>query len=331
MSQLTTACAIACDDLQWLSMRNLVGNRLRVLELFAGIGGCAAAVGDAAEFVAAIDINPQALAVYRHNFSHPTICSTIEPLPAESFRAWNADLWWLSPPCQPYTHKGKQRDLADPRAAALLTLIERIEQVRPRYVALENVPPFGRSRTRQRLLDALARSGYYLREELLCPTDLGLPNRRRRYYLVASLEAIPERLLHTEKPRLLREFVDVRLHDNPLLLLDAASTKRFREALDIVDADNESAVASCFTAAYGRSVVRSGSYLRIAAGLRRFAPEEVLRLLGFPASYRLPPDLTLHRAWRLLGNSLSIGAVRSILSPILKELPQGEANTKEAS
>ena len=72
----------------------------------------------------------------------------------------------------------------------------------------------------------------------------------------------------------------------------------------------------CFTSAYGRSHVRSGSYLQQDTGVRRFSPTEILRLLGFPASYRLPPDLSLSKAWRLVGNSLAIAPVRAMLSTI---------------
>ena len=59
-------------------------NRLRVLELFCGIGGCAAALGDRAQIVAAVDINQVALSVYRQNFSSPPVhVRTIESLPAD--------------------------------------------------------------------------------------------------------------------------------------------------------------------------------------------------------------------------------------------------------
>ena len=75
-------------------------------------------------------------------------------------------------------------------------------------------------------------------------------------------------------------------------------------------------VTACFTSAYGRSPVRSGSYLATAAGIRRFSPAEILRLLGFPADYELPPEMTLRNAWRLVGNSLSVPAVRTVLAAI---------------
>jgi site-specific DNA-cytosine methylase len=109
--------------------------------------------------------------------------------------------------------------------------------------------------------------------------------------------------------------------------VDPELVRRYRQALDVVHPDEPGAVSACFTAAYGRSPVRSGSYLalngsegpRIPSGqprLRRFSPAEVLRLLGFPATYRLPPELPREKAWPLVGNSLSVPAVRRVLSSL---------------
>ena len=50
--------------------------------------------------------------------------------------------------------------------------------------------------------------------------------------------------------------------------------------------------------------------------LRRFSPGEVLRLLGFPASFELPPDLPRDAAWRLVGNSLSLPPVSAVLGRV---------------
>ncbi len=95
---------------------------LKVVELFCGIGGCAAAVGRHAEIVAAVDINTSALDVYRHNYTNPTITRSIESMRADQLSDVAADLWWLSPPCQPYTRQGRCCDFLDFPA----TLVSRI-------------------------------------------------------------------------------------------------------------------------------------------------------------------------------------------------------------
>jgi DNA (cytosine-5)-methyltransferase 1/tRNA (cytosine38-C5)-methyltransferase len=289
---------------------------LKVLELFCGIGGAAAALAPAAaRVVGAIDLNHLALEAYRANFPHPVRTANLESLEPQELAAFEADLWWMSPPCQPFTGRGRRRDDEDPRSRPLLHLVEAFETVRPAHVALENVPGFQASRTRQRLVDALGRQGYQLRETLLCPTRLGLPNRRLRYYLLASREPLAEIAEETLPLRPLAEFLDPDA-DSDQLRVEPTLSRRYRSALHRVDAEDAGAVTACFTAAYGHSPVRSGSYLQWKEELRYFSPDEILRLLGFPSSFRWPSSLTQQQRWRLAGNSLSVPAVRQILTGI---------------
>jgi DNA (cytosine-5)-methyltransferase 1 len=311
---------------------------LRVLELYCGIGGCAAAVGHCAQIVAAVDISRKTLGVYTHNFPHPTCARTLESLPAETWREWEADLWWMSPPCQPYTSRGPRRDVLDPRAASFLVVLERLAELRPPLVALENVPGFYQSQVHGRLREVLAATGYTVYECQLCPTELGVPNRRRRYYLVASrcgdldfgsLPRQPGRqapslwpartmIGHPHETKRLAFTVPQILEPDPSPALRVSDEvlRQYAGALHIVDATDDRAECSCFTAGYGRSWVRSGSYLRTAEGVRRFSPAEILRLLGFPAGFRLPDYLSPRHAWPLVGNSLSVPAVQAVLAPL---------------
>lgn len=286
----------------------------RLLELFCGIGGCSAAVGARAIVVAAVDQNRRALDVYRHNFAHPVHPLAIESVPDRLWRGWKATLWWMSPPCPPYTDRGLRRDLDDPRTRSFLAVLARIAEFRPRDVGFENVPGFAGSRAHARLRETLDRCGYEVAETLLCPTELGMPSRRLRFYLVASQDGLGGWPARDGVPCSVRALLDE--HPAPNLWCEEGLAARYPHALHVVDAAQPGACTACFTAAYGRSVIRSGSYLGTATGLRRFSPREILRLLDFPESYRLPPDLPLRAAWPLVGNSLSVRAVRWVLGAI---------------
>lgn len=300
---------------------------LRVLELFSGIGGCAAALQPActagvAEVVAAVEISPLGQLAYTANFSHPVSGDNLEFLARERLEAWQADLWWLSPPCQPYTRRGHRRDEADPRSRPLFALLAHLLEIRPRYVVLENVPGFAESRTLQKLTRSLKSHGYEIQEILLCPSRLGIPNRRRRFYLLASrttdgLRPLLEVAdLETNPPLLspLASYLDP--NPSPDLFIAPSIRQSYQEALHIVDPESPGALSACFTSAYGRSLVRSGSYLVASEGVRRFSPAEILRLLGYQSTYQLPKQLSREQAWRLVGNSLSIPAVRRVLSAV---------------
>lgn len=297
---------------------------LRAVELFCGIGGVAAAIESSdrlrgmIEVVTAVDIDRQALDTYSLNFQHPTFARTIESLDADFFRSLRADLWWMSPPCQPFTRRGAGRDLDDPRCEALKNIIRLAADVQPDWLAMENVPPFQDSRARKLLVDTLQSAGYQIIERIICPTELGIPCRRSRYYLLAG--RTPSRPIQCEWPttpvkrRTLASFLDSKTE--PDLQFEIGTHKRYRDAIDLVDPNDSAAIASCFTSAYGRSPVRSGSYIKEKDGTRRFSPAEILRLLGFPDSFHFPESMSRRRSYALAGNSLSVDVVRRWLEQI---------------
>jgi len=305
---------------------------MRILELFCGIGGLAAAIdGTGSMVTCAMDHDPAVLATYRHNHPEQQISridlSRVTPWQLATGRA---DLWWLSPPCQPYSVRGNRLDLQDPRSASLLRIMEVLERLPkeklPPAIALENVPGFFQSQARERLTDILTARGYDLKEQLLCPTTLGVPMRRERYYLAASIQ--PLRTLQCrQRPQQIRplsNYLDRRLDDDTPkeLLLAKEDLARFAQGMSILDPDDQSAVATCFAASYGKTLMHSGAFLSCRQGARHFTPMEIARLLGLPGVFSFPPGLPLRRQWHQLGNSLSVDAVRSVLSLLPGFLPQ---------
>lgn len=287
---------------------------IRAIEFFCGIGGFAAAAQESVEIVAAVDINQHAARTYLHNFDHDCQTRSVESVTIDQMSEWDADLWWLSPPCQPFTRRGNGLDLDDPRSAGLRVLIQRLPILRPAYLALENVAGFVDSQAHQQLRSMLSSLGYQLRELDLCPSNFGIPNRRRRFFLVASRQDLCDPApVHS-----IQQDLDTFLDPSPSseLWVDPEIAAQYPFALDVVDAGDSAAVTACFTAAYGHSMVRSGSYLRTDRGLRRFSPSEISRLLGFPDRFEIPNDLSLRQAWRLVGNSLSVPVVQTVLSSI---------------
>lgn len=292
-----------------------------MVEWHCGIGGVAAALGDAVHAIAAVDIHREALEIYRSNFpGHRAICRNIESLTPEMVAGWGtADFWWMSPPCQPHTVLGNRRDLEDPRSASLKRLLSLIVSLKPPNLAMENVPGFAESESRQALLDTLSSAGYEWAEEVVCPTAFGWPNRRERYYLAASRDTSAGLVAPRDdliRPKPMVECVDTVFDTDSRLIMDEEFVTRYAGAIHEADRLDPLVRTNCFTSAYGRSPTRTGSYLKLlnGSGLRRFAPREVLALLDFPDTYRLPVDVEPRKLWPLAGNSLTLGATRRTLS-----------------
>jgi DNA (cytosine-5)-methyltransferase 1 len=295
------------------------------IEFYCGIGGFAAVAGGlpgaAIDIRAAIDIDRGALDVYAANFpAHRVIAAEIRSLAIDRLEA---DLWWLSPPCLPFTRKGNQRDGDDPRTDSLVSLINKIGDDRdyPRFVGIENVPPFAQSQTGQWVEQRLRRSGFETAWEIRCPTQIGVPMRRLRAYLVASREGLRGIAQRQRDPKTLGQFLDAACDADPSLEVPQEQLRRYATAIDRVDPDSPDAVASCFTSSYGRMPVRSGSYIVWPSTgqtcARYFSPDEILRLLGFPAGFVWPDSVSRRRRYAMAGNSLALPIVAQVLTRLI--------------
>ncbi|XP_017012000.2 tRNA (cytosine(38)-C(5))-methyltransferase [Drosophila takahashii] len=162
----------------------------RVLELFSGIGGMHYAFKYAqleGEIVAALDVNTVANAVYSHNYGSNVVKTrNIQSLSVKEVGKLRANVLLMSPPCQPHTRQGLQRDTEDKRSDALTHLCGLIPECQDlRFILMENVKGFESSQARNQFIEALEKSGFHWREFILTPTQFNVPNTRYRYYCIA--------------------------------------------------------------------------------------------------------------------------------------------------
>jgi site-specific DNA-cytosine methylase len=287
---------------------------MRALELYSGIGGFAEAFAAHGEVVAAIDHNHLANQVYEQNHEHKPIVKNLESIRLEELERHQADLWWMSPPCQPYTIRGAQRDLDDPRSKSFLRILDGIQQLKPHAIALENVPWFEGSQAHALLLKNLRQLDYSVRQRQLCPTELGIPNLRKRFYLIACREPLRPIPLGPSHSAPLQHYLDP--DGSEKIWVPEDLVRRYGDNLHTVDATKTAEIAACFTSAYGKSPVYCGSYLREGEVLRYFSPQEIARFLGFPENFSFPEEYSLRQLWKLVGNSLSVPAVRCVLQAL---------------
>lgn len=98
----------------------------------------------------------------------------------------NVDTILMSPPCQPFTRNGKNLDHNDPRTNSFIYLIDilnRLDNIE--YILMENVKGFECSAVRNLFINKLEECGFDYQEFLLCPSSVGVPNSRLRYYCIA--------------------------------------------------------------------------------------------------------------------------------------------------
>lgn len=291
---------------------------MKAIEFFSGIGGFAqAACGHGIEVVAAFDQDSTANEVYELNYDLKPSARNLDSIKAAEIP--HAQLWWMSPPCAPYTVRGARRDDEDRRAQSLLNLTGLVARLKPEVLILENVLGFAQSAMLKRLKSEL--NGYKTMEFFLCPTQFGIPMRRPRIFFCAMRSDIGEKLSPLtpgqfsgeEKMRSISEF----LVDGPgdAYSITDEDWLRHRCVINVVDPSVPNEQAICFTGGYGKCWKASGSMIRMKDGkIRRFSPNEILKLLGFKDGFQLPEHISLTKQWRLVGNSVEVRCVNHVLN-----------------
>ena len=110
-----------------------------------------------------------------------------------AFRDWpdaNLDLLVGGTPCQSFSVAGLRRGMADPRGNLALVYLALADRYRPRWIVWENVPGVLSSnggRDFGAFLGGLAKLGYGWAYRVLDAQHFGVPQRRRRVFVVGYL------------------------------------------------------------------------------------------------------------------------------------------------
>lgn len=164
---------------------------MRVIDLFCGCGGLSLGFEKAGmEVVAAFDNWPDALAVYRNNFSHPAIKADLMDVneSAKSILQFNPDMIIGGPPCQDFSSAGK-RDEDNGRGDLTVAYAKIISSVRPAWFVMENVERILKTNKLQDALMIFRAAGYGVTYTVLNAALCGVPQKRKRFVMIGKLGA----------------------------------------------------------------------------------------------------------------------------------------------
>lgn len=166
-------------------------NKLTVIDLFAGCGGMSLGFQNAGfEIAAAFDHWDVAIDHYHQNFNHPIYkldlgLPEIEP---ETFAQFDPFMIIGGPPCQDFSHAGKRNEELG-RADLTIAFAQIIAKVKPRFFIMENVERAAKSQRLQIARDILRQAGYGLTERILDASLCGVPQKRKRLFVIGELGA----------------------------------------------------------------------------------------------------------------------------------------------
>lgn len=198
----------------------------RFIDLFAGIGGmrigvemAAQALGMEGECVFTSEIKPAALEILRQNNPSERIYGDIRQISANAIPDF--DLLLAGFPCQAFSTAGKRDGFLDTRGT-LFFEVERILQAkRPKAFLLENVEGLithdriaqtdAIGRTFSTILTHLRALGYQTDWVCLNARDFGVPQERKRVYIIGSRSELPLLRNFDTKTRLLKDVLETGL------------------------------------------------------------------------------------------------------------------------
>jgi DNA (cytosine-5)-methyltransferase 1 len=176
---------------------------LTVLDTFAGAGGFSLGFEMAGCSIAGgIEVDSWASETFAHNHKQAHVITRDIRLIDDCelrdvFGSRRPDILLGGPPCQGFSVCLKNAgDPADPKNSLFVEFLRVARALQPEYVIMENVPNIEKARTRRgesviEIIEGELRElGYYVTHGILEATDFGVPQIRKRLFVVASLHKL---------------------------------------------------------------------------------------------------------------------------------------------
>ncbi|MCW7483247.1 DNA cytosine methyltransferase [Leptospira kanakyensis] len=167
-----------------------VSNKIRFIDLFAGIGGFRLGFEKTGHFscVFSSEIDRHAAEIYSANFGD-TPHGDITSIQNEEIPPFEVLLAGF--PCQPFSIAGEKKGFEDTRGTMFFEILRILQHHKPKVVVLENVKHFkdhDKGKTLKTVLEKLTLLGYSTVWKLLNAKDFGVPQNRERTIIIGCLE-----------------------------------------------------------------------------------------------------------------------------------------------
>lgn len=316
------------------------------IDIFAGCGGLTEGLKQAGfNVTAAFDIDQDALKTYKLN--HPEVKVFEEDIrkidTKEIKKILNDDPLHLlagCPPCQGFSsvrRKNKKASSKDSRNNLIMEYLRFVEELKPLTIMLENVPGLANYYLFKIFLKRLKKLGYHNVNDykVVNMKDFGIPQRRRRITLIASLLGPIKVVEKTDENKTVKEAIgnlDANfLKQDPIHNIKTLHTSRIQNLINTLPKNGGSRKdlpseynLEChkkenvgFHDIYGRlrwddySTTITGGCLNPSKGRfihpeenRVISPREAAILQSFRIDYKFPTDISKTSLALMIGNAL---------------------------
>lgn len=319
-------------------------NGLNIVSLFSGIGGLDLGfMYSGYNIIWANDFDKNAVKTYASNISPKIVEGDITKIYKEILQS---DILIGGFPCQPFSMMGKQKGFDDERGTLFFTIQKIIElhSKKPKILVLENVKNLlthDHGKTFEKMKKILEQLGYIVHAKVLDTKDFGLPQTRRRVFVVAFLKSVfGNTALNYKYPvgQVLEQSVFDLLDKDvapkyflskkilPTILADGSGNYHSKSEIDLPVARPLTATMHKMHRAnqdnYYHDIENRKKFKedpkRPISDVRRLTPNECRKLQGFPSDWKFVVSDT--QSYREFGNAVSVNVSYAVAQSINKFL-----------
>ena len=320
-SQMSMECYFSDFDSAKTGENMQLCPNIKFIDLFCGIGGFRFAAESifkkhniSGKCVFSSDIDEYAKESYASNFAEMPFGDITKvnenDIPSH-------DLLFAGFPCQPFSIIGLGKGLDDTRGTLFFEVARIIEAKRPRAFVLENVKRLvghENGRTLKKILDVLIELGYHVDYKVLNALDCGLPQKRERVVILGSkipfdmdwnIKAVAEKTLDD----ILEKDVPKKYYASKAI---AEKRKEMHQSKFCPSIWHENKAGNISSYPYSCALRANASYnYLLVNGERRLTPREMLRLQGFPDSFKIAVNDSQIR--KQAGNAVPVDMIARVL------------------
>ena len=300
---------------------------IKYIDLFCGIGGFRYAsqrafdnLGLEGKCVFSSDIDKYAQDAYEANFGErPT--GDITKVEAKDIPDF--DVLFGGFPCQAFSICGLQKGFEDKIRGTLFFDIARIiKEKEPQAFVLENVKNLAshdNGKTLQTILEVLRDElGYHVEYRLLNALDFGLPQKRERIIILGSKKPFKMNWeFDIQKKKTLEDILEKEVDKKHYASAEIVAKRKAMHTPKTTPSiwhENKAGNISSYPYSCALRAGASYNYL-LVNGERRLTPREMLRLQGFPDSFKIAVSDAQTR--KQAGNAIPVDMVAQVIEKFL--------------
>ena len=217
-------------------------------------------------------------------------------------------------PCQSFSTVGQRKGFEDPRGNLFFEFIRVINELQPKVFIFENVPSAFKGETGDRILSEFYNTGYTFWRHMLNSKDYGVPQNRKRAFIVGFKKqrffTFPE-TLKLEKTML--DLLDDVVPDK-YYLSEKQKEIIFKKSPFNQNISINNTIAKTLKANFSNRAAKDNYYTR-QEKLTKMTPREYFRTMGFDDDFNIV--VSDSQAYKQAGNSIVVNVLEGIIKQII--------------